>query len=88
MPVTSRRRAFGYNALKLSLGKSTTLGGKGEKVYEIDQEKCTKDGECVDACPIGAIAKKDDGTFSVGDDCTDCGACEPVCDTQAIHPME
>jgi len=27
-------------------------------VYEIDQEKCKKDGDCVD-----------DGTFNVGDDC-------------------
>jgi MinD superfamily P-loop ATPase len=57
-------------------------------VYEIDQEKCKKDGDCVDACPTGAIEKRDDGSFNVGDDCTDCGACEPVCETMAIHPME
>ena len=57
-------------------------------MYQIDQEKCKKDGDCVDACPIAAIEKKDDGSFNVGDDCTDCGACEPVCETQAIHPME
>jgi len=54
-------------------------------VYEIDQEKCKKDGECVDACPISTIEMKDDGTFKVGDNCTDCGACEVVCETEAIH---
>ena len=54
-------------------------------MYLIDQEKCEKDGDCVDACPIAVIDKKDDGSFSVGDDCTDCGACEVVCNTQAIH---
>lgn len=57
-------------------------------MYAIDQEKCTKDGDCVDACPIAVIEKKDDGSFSVGDDCTDCGACEPVCEVQAIHAVD
>jgi NAD-dependent dihydropyrimidine dehydrogenase PreA subunit len=57
-------------------------------VYEIDQEKCRKDGDCLDSCPIGVIEKRDDGTLNVGEDCTDCGACEPVCETQAIHPVQ
>ena len=54
-------------------------------MYEIDQEKCKKDGDCADACPTATIEKKDDGTFNVGDDCADCGACESVCETEAIH---
>lgn len=53
-------------------------------MYEINQEKCKKDGECVDACPIATIEMKDDGTFKVGDNCTDCGTCEVVCETEAI----
>ena len=57
-------------------------------MYEIDQEKCKKDGDCVDACPIAAIEKKVNGSFNVGDDCTDCGACEPVCETNAIHRVQ
>jgi NAD-dependent dihydropyrimidine dehydrogenase PreA subunit len=57
-------------------------------VYAIDQEKCLKDGECVEACPTMAIEKKDNGTFKVGDDCTDCGACEPVCDSEAIQRVQ
>jgi NAD-dependent dihydropyrimidine dehydrogenase PreA subunit len=55
-------------------------------VYEIDLEKCKKDGDCLKACPTGTIEKKEDGTFHVGEDCTDCGGCEPVCETGAIHP--
>ena len=57
-------------------------------MYEIDHEKCKKDGDCVDACPTATIEKKDDGTFNVGDDCTDCGACESVCETEAIHRVQ
>jgi NAD-dependent dihydropyrimidine dehydrogenase PreA subunit len=54
-------------------------------MYEIDQEKCKKAGECVEACPTAAVEKKEDGTFKVGEDCTDCGACEVVCETEAIQ---
>jgi MinD superfamily P-loop ATPase len=57
-------------------------------VYEIDQEKCKKVGDCVTACPVEAIEKKDDGKFNVSDDCTDCGACEPACDAKAIHHVQ
>ena len=57
-------------------------------MYAIDQEKCLKDGDCVEVCPVAAIDKKDDGTYSVNDDCTDCGACEPTCESEAIRPVE
>jgi MinD superfamily P-loop ATPase len=57
-------------------------------VYEINQEMCNKVADCVEACPIAAIEMKDDGMFNVGDDCTDCGACEPVCDAKAIHRVQ
>ena len=54
-------------------------------MYEIDQDLCKKYGECVEACPIAVIEVKADYTFEIGDDCTDCGACEPVCNTKAIR---
>jgi NAD-dependent dihydropyrimidine dehydrogenase PreA subunit len=57
-------------------------------VYKIDQEKCKKVADCVEACPIAAIEIGGDGTFNVRDDCTDCGACEPVCDTKAIQYVQ
>ena len=54
--------------------------------YIIDQEKCEKDDHCLEACPVEAIEKKLDGSLVVkADDCTDCGACEMVCNFAAIQ---
>ena len=53
-------------------------------MYEIDQEKCKKIADCVEACPIAAIEMNDAGMFNIGDECTECGACEAVCDAKAI----
>lgn len=57
-------------------------------MYEIDQKRCKKNSDCLEACLIAAIEKKDDGTFNVSDDCTDCGACEAVCETKAISRVQ
>jgi NAD-dependent dihydropyrimidine dehydrogenase PreA subunit len=55
--------------------------------YVIDQDKCQKDDNCIEACPVAAIEKKEDGTlFIKEDECNDCGACEQVCEYDAIHP--
>ena len=54
-------------------------------MYQIDQDQCKKYGECLDACPVAAIDRKADQTFEITDDCTDCGACEPACNTKAIR---
>jgi MinD superfamily P-loop ATPase len=56
-------------------------------MYAIDQEKCLQVGDCIKACPIEIIVKSDDGSLAVGEDCTDCGACEPACDAKAIHQV-
>jgi NAD-dependent dihydropyrimidine dehydrogenase PreA subunit len=70
-------------------GEAITTGVESEEVvYTIDQEKCKKVADCVEACPIAAIEMKGDGAFNVSDDCTDCGACEPVCDTKAIQCVQ
>jgi Fe-S-cluster-containing hydrogenase component 2 len=57
--------------------------------YIIDQEKCDKDDHCLEACQVGAIEKRYDGSLIVKvDDCTDCGACETVCNFAAINSAE
>jgi NAD-dependent dihydropyrimidine dehydrogenase PreA subunit len=57
--------------------------------YIIDQEKCEKDDDCLKACPVEAIEKRDDGSLGVQvDDCTDCAACEEACNFAAIHSAE
>ncbi len=57
-------------------------------MFEINQEKCRKAADCVEACPVTAIETKDDGTLRIGDECTDCGACEPACDNKAIEHVQ
>ena len=57
-------------------------------MYQVDQEKCKKIADCVEACPIGAIEVKETGVVNVSDDCTDCAACEPVCDSKAIRRVQ
>ena len=54
-------------------------------MYEIDQAKCMKVGDCISACPVAAIVNKQEGAFIVADDCTECGACEAVCDAKAVR---
>jgi ferredoxin len=53
---------------------------------------CTRDAECVEACPVDCIhPRKDEDGFAAGallyinpDECIDCGACEPICPASAI----
>ncbi|MFC1706887.1 ferredoxin family protein [Planctomycetota bacterium] len=44
------------------------------------------DKACVDVCPVDCIhGEEDDRTLYIDpDECIDCGACEPVCPTEAI----
>ena len=59
-------------------------------------EACTKDELCVDACPVDCIhPKKDEAGFEEAkqlyvepDDCIDCGACVPVCQSNAVFPLD
>ncbi len=46
--------------------------------------ECTKDGICVDVCPVVCILEGDDQYFINPDECIDCGACEPECPATAI----
>lgn len=44
---------------------------------------CTACGECVDACPIGAISPGDP-IYVIGDECVDFEYCQIECDDEAI----
>lgn len=57
-------------------------------MYVVDSGKCLKAGDCINACPVGAVEIRDEAAVISGDDCTDCGACEAVCDAKAIHQAE
>jgi len=57
---------------------------------EIYVELCTGCGECVEACPVQALALKGDHAALVNaDDCQYCGDCEDLCPERAIaRPFE
>ncbi|MGW4652213.1 ferredoxin [Kitasatospora sp. NPDC004289] len=43
-----------------------------------------KDRACIDECPLDCIYEGDRMLYINTDECTDCGACEPVCPVEAI----
>jgi NAD-dependent dihydropyrimidine dehydrogenase PreA subunit len=59
-------------------------------------EACTKDALCVDACPVDCIhPKKDEPDYEKLEmlfvdpvECIDCGACVPVCESNAVFPLD
>jgi len=43
-----------------------------------------KDKACIEECPVDCIYEGERTLYINPDECVDCGACEPVCPTQAI----
>ncbi|KWZ73995.1 MULTISPECIES: ferredoxin [Alloscardovia] len=43
-----------------------------------------KDKACVDECPVDCIYEGSRTLYINPNECVDCGACEPVCPTEAI----
>jgi NAD-dependent dihydropyrimidine dehydrogenase PreA subunit len=70
--------------LVLNSGCLVKIIYKGFKMaVQIDIEKCTGCGNCVEMCPVKAI-KIDDNKAIVSDDCIECGVCINSCPVQAI----
>ena len=44
-----------------------------------------KDLACVEECPVDCIYEGNRMLYIQPDECVDCGACEPVCPTEAIY---
>jgi ferredoxin len=49
--------------------------------------KC-KYTDCVEVCPVNCFYEGMNTLVIHPDECIDCGACEPVCPTQAIFPAD
>jgi NAD-dependent dihydropyrimidine dehydrogenase PreA subunit len=54
---------------------------------EVNFEKCTGCGTCVQDCPLGAIRLKNKKAH-VGDQCSFCGACVRICPEEALSLEE
>lgn len=52
---------------------------------EIDEDKCTGDGECVSACPVNVFELVEGKAHVINiNDCTECCACIDACPVDAI----
>ena len=50
----------------------------------VDAEKCTGCGNCVDVCPVEAIRVENELALVDADVCTECGLCVDDCPIDAI----
>jgi heterodisulfide reductase subunit A-like polyferredoxin len=50
----------------------------------VNTEKCNACGECIEACPLDAIAMVDEHAKVDPETCGDCGACVDACPSEAI----
>jgi heterodisulfide reductase subunit A-like polyferredoxin len=51
---------------------------------KVDVEKCTGCGDCVQSCPLDAIAVNENKAAIDPETCGDCGACLDTCPSEAI----
>jgi NAD-dependent dihydropyrimidine dehydrogenase PreA subunit len=56
---------------------------------QVDADKCTGDGECVDICPVSVYELQEGKSLPVNaDECLGCESCVEVCPTGAITVEE
>ena len=53
---------------------------------QVDLEKCTGCGDCLDVCPVEAISMHNYKAWIDSETCLDCRACVQVCRVDAICP--
>ena len=79
---------MGYYARKLR-NRRIYSRRKCMSLFVVNQEKCKRDGICVETCPMGLIERRDDDSFPTPTDdaenlCVQCGHCVAVCPHGAL----
>ncbi len=57
-------------------------------IVQVNADKCTGDGECVNICPAAVLEIKNEKAVTVNNDCVGCKSCEAVCPSGAIAVSE
>jgi nitroreductase/NAD-dependent dihydropyrimidine dehydrogenase PreA subunit len=57
---------------------------ENKKLLHVDYEKCTKCGQCVEACPTAVIGMDEQGPKEINPFCISCGHCVAICPHEAL----
>ncbi len=57
-------------------------------LIQVNQEKCTKCGICVEVCPIDTLGMDGQGPKAVSSQCLACGHCVAVCPSAALDNVK
>jgi NAD-dependent dihydropyrimidine dehydrogenase PreA subunit len=55
-------------------------------MFQIDIERCTGCGDCLEVCPVEAISMKNGRAWIDQETCLECEACVQICPVDAICP--
>ncbi|ATW27366.1 indolepyruvate ferredoxin oxidoreductase subunit alpha [Candidatus Formimonas warabiya] len=57
-------------------------------LVNINTDKCTGCGACVENCPVEYLALEEGKATIVGDECQGCESCVAVCPSEAVSVQE
>ena len=79
--------AFHYQSFNPKHGRIQLVKEEPDIDFPLVCKQCEKP-DCLEACPVGAIAKKDNVVLVNTEDCIGCGECVQACQYSAIflHP--